>query len=290
MLKSNVTQTPEVQSAMASEVNNRLQNAVEDLKAKYASGKGGSDASANEPTGTAYKEEQQRKKKEKKSKSSSAQNQGFFDNMGDEEEETSDNEADEDNELRRLRERRLNEIKRTQQEHSENLAKGHGDYREILQDDFLKEVTSSVKVICHFYHQDFARCKIMDHHLRILAQRHTESKFVYINADRAPFFVEKLKIRTMPTVIYFVDGVALGKLIGFEGLSETQPEGQEDEWPTIRLARLLGKNGMINKDKIVDDDAEKALATATMDQLRQQAFVGFNAEDYDLDISDDENA
>jgi hypothetical protein len=34
--------------------------------------------------------------------------------------------------------------------------------REITQDEFLPEVTSSKKVICHFYHNDFQRCKIMD--------------------------------------------------------------------------------------------------------------------------------
>lgn len=30
-------------------------------------------------------------------------------------------------------------------------------YREIVQDEFLPEVTSSEKVIVHFYHKDFQR-------------------------------------------------------------------------------------------------------------------------------------
>ena len=30
-------------------------------------------------------------------------------------------------------------------------------YREIVQDEFLPEVTSSIKVIVHFYHKDFQR-------------------------------------------------------------------------------------------------------------------------------------
>jgi hypothetical protein len=34
--------------------------------------------------------------------------------------------------------------------------------REISQDEFLPEVTGSKRVICHFYHNDFQRCKIMD--------------------------------------------------------------------------------------------------------------------------------
>jgi hypothetical protein len=36
---------------------------------------------------------------------------------------------------------------------------GHGEYREITEGDFLGEVTGSEKVICHFYHREFYRCK-----------------------------------------------------------------------------------------------------------------------------------
>jgi hypothetical protein len=33
---------------------------------------------------------------------------------------------------------------------------------EIVEEEFLKEVTGSELVVCHFYHNDFERCKIMD--------------------------------------------------------------------------------------------------------------------------------
>ena len=36
---------------------------------------------------------------------------------------------------------------------------GHGEYREVSEGDFLGEVTRSQKVICHFYHKEFYRCK-----------------------------------------------------------------------------------------------------------------------------------
>ena len=36
---------------------------------------------------------------------------------------------------------------------------GHGEYKEITEGDFLGEVTGSEKVICHFYHREFYRCK-----------------------------------------------------------------------------------------------------------------------------------
>jgi len=141
-----------------------------------------------------------------------------------------------------------------------------------VQDEFLAEVTGSTKVICHFYHRDFSRSTIMDHHLQRLAQRHIETKFIKINAEKAPFFVEKLMVRTMPTLVYFVDGVATGKQIGFEGLAEKMPDGKEDEWPTIFLARSLAAASMLNNEAIVDDDDVEAALKAKMNDLRK-SFV-----------------
>ena len=43
---------------------------------------------------------------------------------------------------------------------------------------------------------------------------------------------------TMPTVVIFNDGVAVDKIIGFEGMGDRMPEGQEDSFPTIFLARF----------------------------------------------------
>ena len=54
-------------------------------------------------------------------------------------------------------------------------------------------------------------------------------------------------IRTMPTLVIFYDGVAVDKIIGFEGLADKMPEGREDEWPTIILARLLGEKDAITE-------------------------------------------
>ena len=53
-------------------------------------------------------------------------------------------------------------------------------------------MVSSRKVVCHFYHTEFARCAVIDHHIQKLVQRHVETKFVKINADKAPFFVAKV--------------------------------------------------------------------------------------------------
>jgi len=94
--------------------------------------------------------------------------------------------------MRDIRDRRLAEMKNEYQTKQENLIKGHGQYTEIKEEEFLPNVTGSKFVVCHLYHKDFERCKIVDMHLRNIARSHTEAKFIYINAEMTPFFVKKL--------------------------------------------------------------------------------------------------
>ena len=128
----------------------------------------------------------------------------------------------------------------------------------------------------------------MDHHIAKLAPRHIETKFIKINAEKAPFFVNKLIIRTIPSLICFEDGVAREKILGFEGLSDCMPPGKEDEWPTVVLARALADKKMLDPKNIVDDDAVTKSQLARMEEMRrnmmQNAFL--NTELDDGDISD----
>lgn len=96
--------------------------------------------------------------------------------------------------MRDIRERRMAEMKNVYQEKQENLIKGHGQYTEITEEEFLPNVTGSKFVVCHFYHKDFERCKIIDMHLRQIANTHKEAKFIYLNAEKAPFFIKKLQV------------------------------------------------------------------------------------------------
>lgn len=183
--------------------------AAEEIGEKYESGSGGQDVSVDGPSGAAYKEKQaqeaQKKKAAAKRREAQAEAQRQEEDrsrvlMDDEEEE-----EDADYELRLLRDSRLQQIKTQHKERLDNLGKGHGQYREIVQDEFLAEVTSSLRVVCHFYHGDFPRCNIIDHHIQRLVGRHVETKFIKINAEKAPFFTEKVRTHihthTITTVV-----------------------------------------------------------------------------------------
>ncbi len=187
-----------VQEDVADEVNERLARATRELQEKYARGEGGKDVSVDGPTGTAYKEKHQKEIDAKKRAKAAKQASSSEDRKNrqtlaiDESEDEDDDDADP--ELRRIREQRLRQLKAQKLEMLENMGKGHGQYREVTQDEFLAEVTSSTKVVCHFYHKDFPRCEIMNMHINKLVQRHVETKFIRINAEKAPFFVEKVSI------------------------------------------------------------------------------------------------
>lgn len=288
-----------MQQAVAEEVNKRMAKATVEIGEKYAAGKGGQEESVSGPTGNVYKEKHEKELQEKRAEKIEKQKhdntvaaereKGKKQAMLDDEEEGDD----EDSGLREIRANRLKQIRAEERKKQEDLGKGHGQYRHIVQDDFIKEMTASDVVICHFYHRDFPKCEIMHHHLQKLAQRHIETKFVKIDAEKTMFFVQKLAIRSMPTVVIFFDGVAKDKIIGFDGLvDEETPENKQDEWPTIRLARLLAEKGAISSAKIVDDDDVERRAQQQMNNLRSvfisNAAIGNIEDDDDLFNSDED--
>ncbi|PAN43304.1 hypothetical protein PAHAL_8G227800 [Panicum hallii] len=88
-----------------------------------------------------------------------------------------------DPELEKLHAERIAALKKEAEKREVLKRQGHGEYREITEGDFLGEVTGSEKVICHFYHREFYRCKIMDKHLKALAPVYVGTKFVKLDAE-----------------------------------------------------------------------------------------------------------
>ncbi|XP_077224939.1 thioredoxin domain-containing protein PLP3B-like [Tasmannia lanceolata] len=153
-----------------------------------------------------------------------------------------------DPELEKLHADRIAALKREAEKRQALKKHGHGEYREIFEGDFLGEVTGSEKVICHFYHREFYRCKIMDKHLKSLAPRHLDTKFIKLDAENAPFFVAKLAVKTLPCVVLFRKGIATDRVVGFEDLRG------KDDFATNALENLLIKKGIINEIKKNNED------------------------------------
>lgn len=154
-----------------------------------------------------------------------------------------------DDDLEALRARRRQQMKDAQEKKLKYQTLGHGSYDEIAEEEFLKTVTASERCVVHFYHKMFEKCKIMDMHLGKCARKFLGTRFVKLDAEKAPFFVEKLKIKTLPCAVVFNDGVAVGRQVGFDGLGG-------EEFATVQLAWNIKEWSGLEEDFGPEDDIQ----------------------------------
>jgi len=280
---------------MSRNVNERIQASMEELKQKHAVGTNEIDDPDRAPTGAAYREanriqaersraqqsqvaqaerrraeeaervkglrEQVRrqmldKENEENGKANDGGSGDGDSSGGDEYDHLLDDDDDEAAEIEALRARRMAEIRAAQMRQAEHRALGHGELRTITQDDFLPECTGGSEwVAVHFFHGEFERCKIMDHHLKLVAPMHLSCKFLRIDAEKAPFFVAKLQIRTLPALLVFQNGKAVDRLTGFDKLAIHPKE--PDRWHTGRLREWLASTGAIEYTPPTDELREE---------------------------------
>jgi len=157
-------------------------------------------------------------------------------------EEEEDDEFDDllnDKELDDLHAKRLADMQKKHSLEKQFHAQGHGEYREIAEEEFLKEVCGSQWVVVHFHHREFFRCKIVDKHLREIAKKHLSCKWLTIDAEKCPFFISKLAIQILPTVIVFKDGVVRYQFSGFDEM------GSKDDFRTEVMEHWFSKAGCV---------------------------------------------
>lgn len=140
--------------------------------------------------------------------------------------EAAEEDDDSDDELMELRRQRMARMKHQHDQEAVWRSKQHGQYREIGQDDFfnvvVREKGGSDQVCVHFFHKDFERCKLMDRRLSELAQQLLSVRFVRIDAEKAPFLVERLKVMMLPCCLLFKNDVCVDRILGFDGVQDEE--------------------------------------------------------------------
>jgi len=173
---------------------------------------------------------------------------------------------DDDVTIRELESKRLSEMKKRFAKEKEYHMQQHGVYREIVEEEFLKEVCGSEWVAVHFFHEEFIRCKVMDKHLKLVAYEYNSCKFLKINAEKAPFFVTKIGVQVLPTVVVFQNGKIAEMLMGFEDLGGT------DDFKTPALINWLATQGCIkmkNKDKNAYANGDQSEDSGSEDEMSE---------------------
>eukprot|EP00913_Durusdinium_trenchii_P002026 g1872.t1 len=155
--------------------------------------------------------------------------------------------------LEELRRKRLEKMKSNHADKMKKLASGHGEYTmidekelcihsDVRSIDFFDVAKKSERMVVHFWRESTWRCEIMDKHLRQLCQKHWGTRFVKINAEKAPYLSERLHIWCLPSLVLCVDRDTEHTVVGFSEFKSG------DEVTTEELEETLAKWGVIKYD------------------------------------------
>merc|ERR1740116_109271 len=148
-----------------------------------------------------------------------------------------------DKELANIHQKRKQQLKAEWKQKQQEMAQGAGRYEEMDERSMLKLASKGTNIVMHFYASGIDLSKIVDEHMKKIAPKHTEARFVTLDARKSPFLVNKWKVRTMPTICCIANGYLVDKVIGFDDL------GGKEDFPTIALVRRLAKSGTIKDSK-----------------------------------------
>lgn len=146
--------------------------------------------------------------------------------------------------LARIRQNRIEEMKRGAIQKVEWEKAGHGVYSELKDEkEFFEATKKSTQAVVHFYRESTFRCKIVDKHMEKLARQHNECKFMKIDAERSKFLVDRLKIKVIPTIALIKNHQTCDYIVGFQDLGNTDDFSTEMlEWRIAR-ANVITYNG-----------------------------------------------
>ncbi|XP_076180660.1 phosducin-like protein 3 [Ptiloglossa arizonensis] len=179
----------------------------------------------------------------------------------------------------KLRESRLKKLKELQQQKQNWLSLGHGEYSEVYDEkEFFEVSKKSENIVCLFYKDDSPRCKIVDHHLKILANEHIEARFCKLNVERCPFLTERLRIKVIPTIALILNSKTKDYIVGFTDL------GNCDDFSTKTLEYRISLSGVIKfDDNFSLENNKKPWLSQVLKSKTIKGSSSLNSDDSDLD-------
>lgn len=98
------------------------------------------------------------------------------------------------------------------------------------------------RLVCLFYRES-PPCQVMIKHLGILAASHIETKFLMIEAEKAPFLAERLKIWMLPTIALVKNEKTTDYIVGLDDMG-----GIEDFDTAVLESRLIGSGILFERN------------------------------------------
>ena len=148
-----------------------------------------------------------------------------------------------DDDLERMREQRLRQMKKMHQQKIQLKRLGHGTYTEVHNErEFFEAGKKSKLVACHFYRPTTKHCLVVDKHFQKLCKKHIGCRFIKINAEKSPYLCEKLNIWMMPSIVLIKNRKTEHTIVGFDELGGT------DKFTSYDMSCVLAKHGMVELD------------------------------------------
>merc|ERR1719473_85692 len=100
----------------------------------------------------------------------------------------------------------MEEMKKKAAAQQDNMANGHGKLMKISdQQEFFGAAKKSNKMIVIFTRNSNKYGKAMLEHAEVLAAKHLEARFLWVDAENAPFLTDRLNIYMLPTIVCIKD-------------------------------------------------------------------------------------
>ncbi|KAL8431510.1 hypothetical protein Efla_000556 [Eimeria flavescens] len=126
-------------------------------------------------------------------------------------------EGDPDDELERLRQQR----RRQMQQRMQNLQEGYGAITELHDEkDFFQLAKKCPLLVLLFYRSSFALHESLWALWQTAASKHLLLRVAAINAEKAPFLTDRLKIWCLPTAVLVKEGQTEHSIVGLDEIGE----------------------------------------------------------------------
>lgn len=154
-----------------------------------------------------------------------------------------------DDQLETIRQKRLNQLKKQAEDRARWRRNGHGVVRRIPEKEFFSRAKGISRMVAIFFRPGSSRYTddFLEHISRI-AQAHLETLFVTIDAEKAPFLCDRLRIRVMPSLVFVKNGEIDQMLPGLDHLC-----GENGTFRTTTIEKRLFELAMLTDTNISDE-------------------------------------
>merc|ERR1719359_2332486 len=141
------------------------------------------------------------------------------------------------------------EMKKKAEQQQTNVACGHGKLTKINdQQEFFAAAKKSDRMVVIFTRNSNKYGKVMLEHCELLSQRHLEARFIWVDAENAPFLTDRLNIYMLPTIVCVKDNKVHKQ---HNGLNEIDGSGK---YTSGMLEYLLHCDEMLDEAPLYDQE------------------------------------